>query len=39
MIFRVRLATSPPDEYFEIVSRNSGQCLDVSGASTDAARP
>ena len=30
VIFRVRLATSPPDQYVEIVSRNSGQCLDVS---------
>ena len=39
VIFRLRLATSPPDEYFEIVSRNSGKCLDVSGASTDAAAP
>jgi uncharacterized repeat protein (TIGR03803 family) len=36
VIFRVRLATSPPDGYFEIVSRNSGKCLDVFGASTDA---
>ncbi len=39
VIFRVRLATSPPDQYVEIVSRNSGQCLDVSRASTDAAAP
>ncbi len=37
VIFRVRLATSPPDQYVEIVSRNSGKCLDVYGASTDAA--
>jgi uncharacterized repeat protein (TIGR03803 family) len=37
VIFRVRLATSPPDQYVELVSRNRGQCLDVSGASTDAA--
>ena len=37
VVFRVRLATSPPDQYVEIVSRHSGQCLDVSGASTDAA--
>ena len=37
VIFRVRLATSPPDQYVEIVSRHSGQCLDVSGGSTDAA--
>ena len=37
VIFRVRLATSPPDQYVEIVSRNSGQCLDVYGGSTDAA--
>ena len=29
MIFRVRLATSPPDPYVEIVSRHSGQCLDA----------
>jgi uncharacterized repeat protein (TIGR03803 family) len=36
VIFRLRLATSPPDGYVEIVSRNSGKCLDVSGASTDA---
>ena len=39
VVFRVRLETSPPpspsDEYFEIVSRNSGKCLDVFGASTD----
>ena len=39
VIFRVRLATSPPDQYYEIVSRNIGKCLDVSGASTDAAAP
>jgi uncharacterized repeat protein (TIGR03803 family) len=37
VIFRVRLGTSPPDEYVEIVSRNSGKCLDVYGASTAAA--
>ena len=37
VIFRVRLATSPPDQYVEIVSRHSGQCLDVYGGSTDAA--
>ena len=40
VIFRVRLGTSPPppptEGYFEIVSRNSGKCLDVYGASTDA---
>jgi uncharacterized repeat protein (TIGR03803 family) len=36
VIFRVRLATSTPDQYVEIVSRNSGKCLDVFGASTDA---
>jgi uncharacterized repeat protein (TIGR03803 family) len=36
VIFRVRLASSTPDGYFEIVSRNSGKCLDVFGASTDA---
>jgi uncharacterized repeat protein (TIGR03803 family) len=39
VIYRVSLATSPPDEYFEIVSRNGGKCLDVYGASTDAAWP
>jgi uncharacterized repeat protein (TIGR03803 family) len=39
VIFRVSLATSPPDQYFEIVSRNSGKCLDVYGASTDAGAP
>ena len=38
-ILRVRLVTSPPDHYVEIVSRNSGKCLDVYGASTDAAAP
>jgi uncharacterized repeat protein (TIGR03803 family) len=37
VIFRVRLATSTPDQYYELVSRNSGKCLDVYGASTDAA--
>jgi uncharacterized repeat protein (TIGR03803 family) len=37
VIFRVRLDTSPPDTYYELVSRNSGKCLDVYGASTDAA--
>ena len=39
VVFRVRLGTSPPPptgEFFEIVSRNSGKCLDVFGASTDA---
>jgi uncharacterized repeat protein (TIGR03803 family) len=38
VMFRVRLGTLPPptDEFFEIVSRNSGKCLDVFGASTDA---
>jgi thermitase len=30
---------SPPDEYFEIVSRSSGKCLDVYGASTDPVAP
>jgi uncharacterized repeat protein (TIGR03803 family) len=39
VIFRVRVATSTPDRFFEIVSRNSGKCLDVFGASTDAAAP
>jgi uncharacterized repeat protein (TIGR03803 family) len=37
VIFRVRLTTTPSDQYFELVSRNSGKCLDVFGASTDAA--
>jgi uncharacterized repeat protein (TIGR03803 family) len=37
VIFRIRLATSPPNRFVEIVSRNSGKCLDVSGGSTDAA--
>jgi uncharacterized repeat protein (TIGR03803 family) len=37
VIFRVSLATSPTEQYVEIVSRNSGKCLDVYGASTDAA--
>jgi uncharacterized repeat protein (TIGR03803 family) len=37
VIFRVRLTTSPPVGYVELVSRNSGKCLDVFGASTDAA--
>jgi uncharacterized repeat protein (TIGR03803 family) len=38
VIFRIRLGTPPPPtgEFFEIVSRNSGKCLDVFGASTDA---
>ena len=36
VIFRVRLTTTPSDQYFEIVSRNSDKCLDVFGASTDA---
>ena len=39
VIFRVRLTTSAPDQFVEIVSRNSGKCLDVYGASTDAAAP
>ena len=39
VIFRVRLDTSPVDQYYEIVSRNSGKCLDVFGASTDAVAP
>jgi uncharacterized repeat protein (TIGR03803 family) len=39
VIFRVRLATSTPGQYFELVSRNSGKCLDVFGASTDAVAP
>ncbi len=34
-----KFATSPPDQYVEIVSRNSGKCLDVYGASTDAVAP
>jgi uncharacterized repeat protein (TIGR03803 family) len=37
VIFRIRLATVPTDGYFELVSRNSDKCLDVYGASTDAA--
>jgi uncharacterized repeat protein (TIGR03803 family) len=40
VVFLVGVETSPPppqtDGYFEIVSRNSGKCLDVFGASTDA---
>ena len=38
VIFRVRLGTPPPppDGFVEIVSRNSGKCLDVFGGSTDA---
>src|SRR5262245_2606177 len=36
VIFRVRLTTTPTDQYFELVSRNSGKCLDVFGASTGA---
>ena len=36
VIFRVRLTTIPSDQYFELVSRDSGKCLDVFGASTDA---
>jgi uncharacterized repeat protein (TIGR03803 family) len=39
VIFRVRLPTSPPDPFVEIVSRNSGKCLDVSGGSTAAGAP
>jgi uncharacterized repeat protein (TIGR03803 family) len=37
VIFRVRLDDSPPDAYYELVSVNSGKCLDVTGASTEAA--
>jgi uncharacterized repeat protein (TIGR03803 family) len=37
VVFRLRLGTSPAGQYFEIVSRNSGKCLDVYGASADAA--
>jgi uncharacterized repeat protein (TIGR03803 family) len=36
-IFRVRLTTTLSHQYFELVSRNSGKCLDVFGASTAAA--
>jgi len=38
VVFRIRLETSPPPtgEFFELVSRNSGKCLDVFDASTDA---
>jgi uncharacterized repeat protein (TIGR03803 family) len=39
VIFRVRLDMSPADVYYELVSRNSGKCLDVFGASTDAVAP
>jgi uncharacterized repeat protein (TIGR03803 family) len=39
VIFRVRVTTATPDGFVEIVSRNSDKCLDVSGASTDAAAP
>ena len=39
VIFRVHPDTTPPDRYFQIVSRASGKCLDVSGASTDPAAP
>jgi len=39
VIFRVRLPTSPFDQYFELVSRNSGKCLDVYGASTHPVAP
>jgi uncharacterized repeat protein (TIGR03803 family) len=39
VVFRIRLATSPSDQYVEIVSRNSGKCLDIYGASTDAGAP
>jgi uncharacterized repeat protein (TIGR03803 family) len=38
-VFRLRLALSPPGGDFEIVSRNSGKCLDIFGASTDAGAP
>ena len=37
VIIRIRLATSTPGQYFELVSRNSATCLDVFGAATDAA--
>jgi uncharacterized repeat protein (TIGR03803 family) len=39
VIFRVGLVTSPADEYFEIVSRSSSLCLDVTGASITPAAP
>jgi uncharacterized repeat protein (TIGR03803 family) len=39
VVFRISLTTTPSDQYFEIVSRNSGKCLDVSGASTEPAAP
>jgi Ricin-type beta-trefoil lectin domain-like len=39
VIFRVRFATSPPDQHVELVSRNSDKCLDVFGGSADAAAP
>jgi len=38
VIFSVRVGL-PPVRYFEIVSRNSGKCLDVFGQSLDAAAP
>ena len=37
VVFRLGLPTSPSDQYYELVSRNSGKCLDVFGASLDAA--
>jgi len=42
VVFRVTLGTTTPppaNGYVEIVSRSSGKCLDVFGASTDPAAP
>ena len=39
VIFRLRVAPVAPEGYVEIVSRNSGKCLDVSFASTAPAAP
>ena len=36
VIFRVRPSPPPTGEFIEIVSHNSGKCLDVFGASSDA---
>ena len=37
VIFRVHIPTTTAIRYFELVSRSSGKCLDVYGASTDPA--
>jgi uncharacterized repeat protein (TIGR03803 family) len=39
VIFRVRMEASTPEQYFEIVSRNSSKCLDVPNGSTAAGTP